>query len=689
MKIFDYRVTLSKRLTLQTLLTGVIIIMIGAAGLRFHYNQMLDDRVQSLLVITELFQAYAKTLDERVRTGAMTKQAALSELAETAMAMRYNGGSDYIAIYTLEGVGVAGPDRRIIGKSLMDYTTSTVKILRSIMDIMKHSDTAIYAYNFTRPGREGEYPKIVFGTQYKPWNLMILAGAYTDDLSAAFLPLALTALGLLVGIVGLGTLASVLVARGITLPLNRLAVRMQGLADRDIANPVCEIERADEVGQMARTVEVFRQALVEKGEMDVALARDAEAKVRRAEALDTLTRRFEVSAAALMQGVASAATEMQATAESMARNAARTSTRSTQVADAAQETSANVQAVATATEEMSVTIQEISGRIAQSSAMTGEAAAEAQRTDSIVRELADGADRIGAVASMIAAIASQTNLLALNATIDAARAGEAGRGFAVVAAEVKGLAAQAADATAEIAARVEAVQASTRQAVVAIQEISRTVSQVSILTTTGAAIEQQGTTTQEIVRGVARAADGTTTVRATSPTSSRRGDRQRRRAGARCRVRAVAEIRAARRRNHRLPPWSGRPDRPAKPCRHEDTGPAASRTGVSEGRGASPNGRCRGPITRRRRGTRPGCPCPGCPWPCSGRCARRCGPTSRGGRAGSTAWRGAPCRGGHLDRIDHRRMHREDALHAFAVRDLANREVSFRPPPERAMHTPS
>jgi methyl-accepting chemotaxis protein len=429
------------------------------------------------------------------------------------MAMRFDDGTNYVAIYAMDATAMAVPDRRLVGSNQLETRVNGVRVAGTLMDLLKTSDTAMMTYQYARPGHEGLYAKTTFAVRYQPWNIVIAAGTYTDDIRAGFFSLAFAAIGLLLGVGALGVAGPVLIGRSITRPLDQLGRRLQTLAGGDVAGPVSRLDRTDEIGQMAGAVEVFRQALIDKAELDRAAVRAAEAEARLAQILGDPTQAFETQAGILMTDIAAAATEMQAAAQAMTRTASHTSARAARVAEAAQETAGSVQSVAAATEEMAVTIQEIFGQMVQSSARTAQAASEAQRTNALVGDLAVGAEQIGAVASLIAGIARQTNLLALNATIEAARAGEAGRGFAVVAAEVKALAEQTAAANEEIAARIGAVQASTRQAVDAIQGIGRTVDAVSGLATTVAvAIEQQGAITEEIVRSVARAAEGTEAV---------------------------------------------------------------------------------------------------------------------------------------------------------------------------------
>jgi len=216
---------------------------------------------------------------------------------------------------------------------------------------------------------------------------------------------------------------------------------------------------------------------------------------------------FEQQVGGMVEGVSSAATELQATAHAMAETASVTQAQASTVAEAAERMSTGMQFTASSTEKLLTSMRDISQRMVQSARISGEAVKDAEHTGQIVRTLAEGAQRIGQVLELITGIAGQTNLLALNATIEAARAGDAGRGFAVVASEVKNLATQTSKATEDIARQIGQIQESTHGAVVAIQRISSSIEEItSIGDGIASAVERQGAETANIARTVQEAA---------------------------------------------------------------------------------------------------------------------------------------------------------------------------------------
>ena len=315
----------------------------------------------------------------------------------------------------------------------------------------------------------------------------------------------LAVLGMLVGIVFAWTMG-----RSVAAPVTAMTQVMQRLAGGDRSVQIPGRDHSDEVGDMAKAVEVFRQSMIESDRLATEQRESQVAKERRQHAVEEHLDGFDRAMRDSLDTLSFASTQMRATAQSMSATAEETSRQATGVSSAAEQASANVETVAASTEEMGASIAEIARQVAESTKIATKAVDEATRTTTTVRGLAEAAQKIGDVVSLIQDIASQTNLLALNATIEAARAGDAGKGFAVVANEVKSLAAQTAKATEEIAGQIASIQGATKQAVDAIKTIDGTIGHMNeISTMIAAAMEEQGASTREIARNTQEAARGT------------------------------------------------------------------------------------------------------------------------------------------------------------------------------------
>jgi len=326
-----------------------------------------------------------------------------------------------------------------------------------------------------------------------------------------------------VGAVFLGIVLAWLISRSVSGPVVRMTGVMSALARGNMSVAIPDRDRFDEVGDMAKSVQVFKDNMIEAEQLRAQhMEAERVAAAQRKADMHRVADDFQTAVGNILDTVSSAATELEATAVTLTRTAETTRSLSNSVSATSEEASANVQSVSSASEQLAGSVNEISRQVQESSKIAADAVQQARRTDAQIAALSQAAGRIGDVVKLITAIAEQTNLLALNATIEAARAGDAGRGFAVVAQEVKALAAQTSKATDEIGGQIAGMQAATTESVAAIKGIGETIGRISeIAATIAAAVEEQGAATQEISRNVQQAAAGTTQVAGTITNVSR------------------------------------------------------------------------------------------------------------------------------------------------------------------------
>ena len=420
--------------------------------------------------------------------------------------LRY-GNDDYFWINDLTPRMIMHPAKpELNGQDLAGIKDPDGKrLFVEFADVVKSKGSGFVEYQWPKPGKDAPQPKLSYVAGFEPWGWVIGTGVYVDDLQAQLWESASKVVVVALTVVGLLGVVTLLIARTMSSALVAMTSAVTKLGEGNFGIELPGLDRGDELGDMARSIEQFKVKAAEKARCEANLEEERRqvAEQAKGKALQEMAETVERETNAAVGEVATGTERMAGNAVSMTDSALLLERNSSSVAAAAEEALANAQTVAKASSQLSASIAEIASQVKSSRALTLEAVTASTQAQSTISKLSEAAGKVGAVTNLISEIASQTNLLALNATIEAARAGEAGRGFAVVASEVKSLAEQTAKATSEIAQQITEIQDATQASVasiIGIGEVIRNVDSVSSII--AKAIEEQNTVTVEISRTV-------------------------------------------------------------------------------------------------------------------------------------------------------------------------------------------
>jgi len=471
----------------------------------------------------------------------------LTEAIETANAAALNvervNGLVYAVVMESRGVYMSDKPETVkkFGDGLLKFNEQILGVVRKWQEIVRSDDAEQFATFRKRIEQFVDFRKELVrrGIEIGPaagreWgdndanrsvrmalnkDLEALAGVYSERAKKIAeqatvnreLSFVLTCLGgfaLVLVVIGV-----VIIARSIARPLSAITSTIKRVAEGAQDVEVPHVDRADEIGALARAIQIFKDAMDRNRNLNAQVSADTEAREARSRHIETSAEQFRQAIGAVLQAVTQNATAMRETAQNITRVTSDANGRAGAASSATAQASKNVSAVAGAAEELSTSVAEIGRQVRQSAGAVEQTGQRTEKSIAEIESLAAATQRIDGVLTLIQAIAEQTNLLALNATIEAARAGDAGRGFAVVAHEVKALAGQTAKATEEIGQNVSLIQASTKNAVDAVREIGGAVQDINNITSNIAgAVEQQDSATREISINAQSAAQGNQTL---------------------------------------------------------------------------------------------------------------------------------------------------------------------------------
>jgi len=496
------------------LLVAPIVITLFI-GMGYSLNKMRNDLYAQHRHTNEMVVTIADELAERYNQkyihGEYTKEQAIQKIEETFRIMKFSG-DNYIFLYYTDGVSIISGKAENDGKNLLNVKSPEGRfIIQEIRDIAIQKGSGFVDYRWIKPGQPSDklFEKISYVRSNNNLGIFFGTGDYVDNINDEFYSQIITGGLVLIPAFIITFITIIFIGRQISLPIHSLSNYMNILSRESMYQNVPYIDLTNEIGNMAKSIEKFRQNMLTIVRLE--LEQEEQKKKSQDEHHKNLLRLaddFDKNINIIINSVLEKASSVADSSNIMTTKTQSANKKSIEVLEISHQTNMNAQTVASATEELNASIQEINRQITHSTLITNEACSEAEKTTVLVKKLHDVTENISKITTFIDTVANQTRLLALNASIEAQRAGTAGLGFTVVANEVKSLALQTKQAAVEITEQIGGVTKATQDAVDSIANINTIISKVSeVSTTIACAIEEQGAATQEIARSVSEVSD--------------------------------------------------------------------------------------------------------------------------------------------------------------------------------------